>query len=459
METNALFFGGTDPGRFVPTYMIYSAKVRPDIYLITQNALADHTYMNTMRDLYGDQLWIPGAADSNTAFEQYLADIRSGKQAGADVEFKDGRLSIQGVGGVMQINAYLTKMLFEKNQRITEARTNERTRPAGSAVVPHDPDPEHPRQRAFYVEESYPMPWMYPYLTPHGLIMKLNNEPTELTDEVVEKDRAFWNWLTARFLADPGFKRDITAMKSFSKLRSSLAGLYAARGRPAEAITAFEQSLALYPLSPEAHYRLAELHREAGNYREAVAVMERLITEDPLNDRAADFTQRLRRVVEMDEQCRTLENQALQNIPVNPVELVRLYLSLERYEPAHRLVNRISRRPDPEPLLLLEFAGLFEQIKDFTTVRRLLIRYTELQPDDAVVWIDLAALQLYDRQLAECFTALHHAVEKGGIAAKARIAKDPRLASLRNHPEFKRLTDGLPSATAKPGGPLLPLQP
>jgi hypothetical protein len=26
--TNAIFFGGTDPGRFVPTYMIYSAKVR-----------------------------------------------------------------------------------------------------------------------------------------------------------------------------------------------------------------------------------------------------------------------------------------------------------------------------------------------------------------------------------------------------------------------------------------------
>ncbi|MBU0676481.1 MAG: DUF2723 domain-containing protein, partial [Verrucomicrobia bacterium] len=30
METNAIFFGGTDPGRFVPTYMIYSAKMRSD---------------------------------------------------------------------------------------------------------------------------------------------------------------------------------------------------------------------------------------------------------------------------------------------------------------------------------------------------------------------------------------------------------------------------------------------
>ena len=59
MEPHAIFFGGTDPGRFVPTYMIYSALFRPDVYLITQNALADDTYMSVERDLYGDEIWIP----------------------------------------------------------------------------------------------------------------------------------------------------------------------------------------------------------------------------------------------------------------------------------------------------------------------------------------------------------------------------------------------------------------
>jgi len=72
MGPNAIFFGGTDPGRFVPTYMIYSAKVRQDVYLITQNALADNTYMNVMRDLYGDQIWIPTPVDTNMAFQMYL---------------------------------------------------------------------------------------------------------------------------------------------------------------------------------------------------------------------------------------------------------------------------------------------------------------------------------------------------------------------------------------------------
>ena len=79
MEKNAIFFGGTDPGRFVPTYMIYSAKVRPDIYLITQNALADNTYMNVMRDLYGDQIWIPTARDTNQAFQEYVQGVQSGR--------------------------------------------------------------------------------------------------------------------------------------------------------------------------------------------------------------------------------------------------------------------------------------------------------------------------------------------------------------------------------------------
>ena len=61
-----------------PRYMIYSAKVRQDVYLITQNALADNTYMNVMRDLYGDQIWIPSPLDSNRAFQMYVQGVQNG---------------------------------------------------------------------------------------------------------------------------------------------------------------------------------------------------------------------------------------------------------------------------------------------------------------------------------------------------------------------------------------------
>ncbi|MEA2069393.1 MAG: tetratricopeptide repeat protein, partial [Verrucomicrobiota bacterium] len=289
MGTNAIFFGGTDPGRFVPTYMIYSAKVRQDVYLITQNALADNTYMNVMRDLYGDQIWIPSPLDSNRAFQQYVQGVQSGKiQAGADVKTEGGKVQVQGVGGVMKINGFLSKMIFDHNQYLTETKTNERTRPVGAAVVYTDPPIDSktglPPARTFYVEESYVLPWMYPYLTPHGLIMKINNKPTPLSAEMVKNDTDFWKWYVARLLGDQKFIRDIVARKSFSKLRSALAGLYAARGKPREAEAAFRQAVALYDLSPEANFRLADLISKQGRFDEAIKLFDVFLEKDPNNE-------------------------------------------------------------------------------------------------------------------------------------------------------------------------------
>src|SRR5436190_9290727 len=66
MERNTILYGGTDPGRFNPTYMIFCESFIPpskrnpqdpnfdrrDVYLITQNALADGTYLNYIRAQY-----------------------------------------------------------------------------------------------------------------------------------------------------------------------------------------------------------------------------------------------------------------------------------------------------------------------------------------------------------------------------------------------------------------------
>ena len=59
MTKDAVLFGGTDPGRFCPTYIIFCESFTPhhcqpvldqkfdrrDVYIITQNALADGTYL------------------------------------------------------------------------------------------------------------------------------------------------------------------------------------------------------------------------------------------------------------------------------------------------------------------------------------------------------------------------------------------------------------------------------
>ena len=66
MAKDAVLFGGTDPGRFCPTYIIFCESFTPhncqplldqkfdrrDVYIITQNALADGTYLCYIRAHY-----------------------------------------------------------------------------------------------------------------------------------------------------------------------------------------------------------------------------------------------------------------------------------------------------------------------------------------------------------------------------------------------------------------------
>ena len=111
MGPNAVFFGGTDPGRFVPTYMITANH-----FLITQNALADNTYMATMRDLYADQIWMPTPEDSARAFKIYVDEVEAGKRPrNAELVVENGRVQVSGALGVMEINGILCEMIWRNN--------------------------------------------------------------------------------------------------------------------------------------------------------------------------------------------------------------------------------------------------------------------------------------------------------------------------------------------------------
>ncbi len=260
MTTNAVFFGGTDPGRFVPTYMIYSANVRPDVFLITQNALADNTYLDTMRSLYADDIWMPTANDCTVAFQEYIDDVESGRRPniGGIVHDPSGRVSVNGAQAVMEINGIIARQIFTRNK-------------------------DH---RDFYVEESYTIPWMTPFLIPHGLIMKLSNAPAPISAPNRQNDMDFWDWYSRRLIATPAFHRDLPARKAFNKLRCAIAGNYAARGQTAVAERAYKQAQSLYIYSPETTLRLIqEILLPANRFDEAVALLRQLQTLDPNNTR------------------------------------------------------------------------------------------------------------------------------------------------------------------------------
>src|SRR5258706_10719885 len=49
---------------------------------------------------------------------------------------------------------------------------------------------DHNPKNEFFVEESFPLDWMYPHLTPFGIIMKINRQPLpELTEDIESKGK------------------------------------------------------------------------------------------------------------------------------------------------------------------------------------------------------------------------------------------------------------------------------
>ena len=49
----SIYFGGTDPGRFLVTAICKSQVNADPFFVLTQNALADSTYLDYLRGMYG----------------------------------------------------------------------------------------------------------------------------------------------------------------------------------------------------------------------------------------------------------------------------------------------------------------------------------------------------------------------------------------------------------------------
>ena len=264
----SIYFGGTDPGRFVITVVRDTAQ-SPDIFVLTQNALADNRYMDYLRLTYGERLSLPATNEVKAAFQQYVNELKT-RTPSPDEQVtydKDGRINVRGVGGVMAVNGILAKWIFDHNKDKHE----------------------------FYVEESYVIPWMYPYMEPHRLILKLNKEPMrELDPAVVAQDRKFWGALAKDLLSDPRFRDNEAASKTFSKLRSSIGSLYSYWHLTTEAEAALKQAQELYPISPEANFRLAQLYMEQNRFDDAIAVIKVLQQLDPSNKRLPGAIEQLR---------------------------------------------------------------------------------------------------------------------------------------------------------------------
>ncbi len=568
MTRNAILFGGTDPGRFCPTYMIFCESFIPhntqpyldqkfdrrDVYIITQNALADGTYLDYIRSQYfrsaqkdppffrefvsyvlgipfGEnssfvrslaelsynvldkpftslgksiedrrrkegvyppvEIYTPSPDDSQNSFHDYTDDVARRQQLGqlkpgedVHVDPASGRVQVSGQVAVMEINGLLCKVIFDHNP------TND-----------------------FYVEESFPLDWMYPYETPSGIIMKINREPlTSLPEEVYKKDHEFWskyserligNWMTydttvqqisdfvekvylhnnfEGFTGDRRFVRDDDGQKAFSKLRSSIAGVYAWRASPQcppeyrpktqaemnslvrETDFAFKQSFAFCPYSPEAVYRYVNFLLQLGRLDDALIVAQTCMKLDPYNGQITDLIQKLGEFktqggqrAQFESQLQQMEIEA-QNNPTNfqnILGLSHIYSQMQQTNRAAALLkqslglfDQALANPNLRPEDASAMAQICAQSGNLPELEVVIKKIITLEPTQPEVRYDLAALDAVMGKTPEALQNLHTALDMNAKRLATNPAAsnllllartDSRLNSLRNLPAFQTL--------------------
>ncbi len=603
MARNTILYGGTDPGRFCPTYSIFCDSFIPryckpkqdqefdrrDVYIITQNALADGTYLDYLRAQYfrsqqkdppffselskyifslgihswriaiGDnydknrnltpeelarenltpddvqrdaqreaehdaqvasgglyglvndtllylldkpflawgrhveayrraegvypphEIYIPSPDDSQVCFNNYYGDLEQRLQhdqehpneprqiqPGEDVSVdpRTGRMSVSGEISVMMINGEFCRMIFNKNP------TNE-----------------------FYIEESFPLPWMYPYETPFGIIMKINRDPVkELTRDDFDRDHKFWtdysqrlcgNWITydttisnicdfvqrtyiqnnyAGFTGARTFIRDEDAQKGFSKLRDSQAGMYAWRcgstcppeyreptpelqeALRKETDFAFKQAFAFCPYSQEVISRYVPFLMQYGRIGDALLIAKTCLKLDPYNGQIGGLVKNL----EQYNQLESMETEVRQNPEdyKNIFSLAGYYMQTQQTNRASELMQFAVARPNVPADVLRGAATFFAQTGNFAVLENVLKKLTAADPGSPDAWYDLSRLEVIlgkkDESLKYLKTSLALSDERlktnpAAMNIRDAARNEASFNSIRSSPDFQKL--------------------
>jgi tetratricopeptide (TPR) repeat protein len=393
------------------------------------------------------------------------------------VDPASGKLQVSGQVAVMMINGLLCKVIFD-----------------------HNPNNE------FFIEESFPLQWMYPYETPFGIIMKINRNPLpELPDEVFKRDHAFWskysdrligNWITydtsvkeivdfieqvylrhdySGFKGDLKFVRDDQAQKSFSKLRSSIAGVYAWRLNPQcpdeyrqkntagtqalihETDFAFKQAFAFCPYSPEAVFRYINFLLQYNRLDDALLVAQTCAKLDPYNDQVrglvkqlGDFKNQTAARSQVETQLQQMENESRANPGnlQNLLSLASLYLQMQQTNRTIELFDRVMADPHLSSNVAGFIAQTYAKMGNLTKLEAVLQKIVTLVPNEPEPWYDLAALDTILGKPDAALQNLHKSLELNAQRLKSNptardllfeARKDPRFNSLRNLPEFQKM--------------------
>jgi hypothetical protein len=279
LRPGMIYVGGTDPGRFIPTLLNETSGGEQHIVL-TQNALADNTYLDYIRLQHGDRMAMLTEEDSQRAFQEYLADAQKRlnhdqqfpdepKQVrpGEDVRMTDGRLQVSGQVAVMAINEKLFQALMDKNPSVS-----------------------------FALEESFPFKSTYANAAPLGPIMELRipDDQKSFTPEAAAQTIDYWRSAAGQLLADAEGS-DSYVRKTYAKMAATQAALLADHHFPGEAEQAYGLATELCPSSPEAVFSYVSLLVGQKRFADAAQVAQTAVTAAPDNQQFAALLDQLKK--------------------------------------------------------------------------------------------------------------------------------------------------------------------
>jgi tetratricopeptide (TPR) repeat protein len=434
LPAESVVLGGTDPGRFVPTYMIFGessqapgvkrdpAFDRRDLYIITQNGVGEPLYRKYLADHYG-----PDRPQPRNVFERWL-----------------GRDSMYPV----------KPLVFPSEDEIEKEVAKEMQRAADRGEV----DPSIPHSvvtrliweknrdaHAFFVEESFPLEWSYGHAEPHGLVYKIHREPlAEIPAESVWRDFEFWDGYSARLLADPIFKKDYDAQRSFSKLRATGGNLYRHRKMDSEAERAYRQALALWQGNGESLSALSEMLWERGDFDRVLALFEAALNEDPNNTGlwAMYFSAEKRK--EMQGEIAGLEKMLVENPGDAEAagKLVELYAAVDDTNSLgpffEKSIGALANNPEFLSQAVLQSRASDLKKTELAAAQALVAA----EPGEAQNYFLLALAKLSNGDTEGSLQAAREAVGRGGLVMREALSKSPDFAPLRDNPEFQKITGG-----------------
>jgi hypothetical protein len=253
LRPGMVYVGGTDPGRGIPTLLNETSEGERHI-VITQNGLADASYLRYVDFLYGDRVATLTSEESQRAFQDYMVDAQK-RQAhdeqfpdepkqirpGEDIRTVENRVQVSGQVAVMSINELLLRNFMAKNPDLS-----------------------------FGLEESFPLKSTYANAVPLGPLMELGVQDVQnsFTRETATQAVNYWHDAAQQLLMDSEAP-DSPAHLTYAKMAAAQAALLADHQYGNEAEQAYRLAAQISSASPEAVYGLGQLLATTGRADEA----------------------------------------------------------------------------------------------------------------------------------------------------------------------------------------------